>query len=913
MWANALDSLEQRLIEQALPQEKIYIHTDNNCYFAGDTLWYKAYVLRSDNLRPSPLSKILYVELLSPDGYLIQRERIIIDHQTQSAGQFFIPDTIYSGYYELRAYTRWQLNFNVSEKAHSRFNDEWFFNKQLARDYFRDFPGLYSRVFPIYERPQETGDFATRRINSRPKRRLEKETTDLTMKFYPEGGHLITNLPGRVAFEIQNYQGQPLDIKGKLSDGTEFQTIADGRGIITLSNTPSHRLKATFQYGGKEHSFDLPSPLQIGATITHDAELGQSKVLTQGIEAAAVSVTCRGRLVTFRRTTEPIEDESLPTGVNEIIAYDAQARPLAVRQIFVNHNDMGNAVTPTLSIKQGENTIESISAAPYQQVKLTANLSQPNLNTVSVAVRDQRSDFLSFDDGNILTDLLLAGDLRGFVAHPNYYFEKDDAEHRRRLDMLLMIQGWSKYAPVDQIRYQPERAFGITGQIHKLNVTDRNEFDLMDFLNATEATTSGDYTNPCFSIDASSIITLLKENTTLPTPQGLIGNEGDESYTSNSEGSNSESGASEDVNNHADPIQNELTDHNRNRLKHPTLVEAELVKGQDIAGVAVQADSIGHYAITLPPFYDQGIMFMTAYEQRDSVKYCLASTTDKEKAKPFACPEFYLRQDYFYPVFSEPYSWFQTHAPEEIDEMEEELALDTLRYNHILDNVTVNTRRIRKLHKFDKTKPAMVVDFNQLLNETIDRGLNYGGFNSITFWEKAARTLFGNMGNPGRRFSISASVDGHIFVKTYQIPQGEGVGTFMTPTTLKRKTDPSRIWKVRIFTDYSIRDGRGREENRSVPDVTFELIPVPNDGTRATRRDRRFVIDGFTYPEEFYSPDYTQAVPEKTNDYRRTLYWNPNAQLDQDGNLNIQFFNGSRSTRFCVSVCGVSNAGKIVY
>ena len=49
-------------------QEKVYIHTDNECYFVGDTLWYKAYVVRADDLVPTDMSRILYVELLSPRG-----------------------------------------------------------------------------------------------------------------------------------------------------------------------------------------------------------------------------------------------------------------------------------------------------------------------------------------------------------------------------------------------------------------------------------------------------------------------------------------------------------------------------------------------------------------------------------------------------------------------------------------------------------------------------------------------------------------------------------------------------------------------------------------------------------------------------------------------------------------------------
>ena len=33
-------------------QEKVYLHFDNNCYFLGDTIWYKAYVVLADDNTP---------------------------------------------------------------------------------------------------------------------------------------------------------------------------------------------------------------------------------------------------------------------------------------------------------------------------------------------------------------------------------------------------------------------------------------------------------------------------------------------------------------------------------------------------------------------------------------------------------------------------------------------------------------------------------------------------------------------------------------------------------------------------------------------------------------------------------------------------------------------------------------------
>ena len=120
-------------------QEKIYLQLDNTCYFKGDTIWYKAYTLRADNLKPTDMSRILYVELLTPDGYLVERQQLVIDYDGASNGMFILFDSIYSGYYELRAYTKWNLNFNVVQRKYSRSDREWFYNKQLARDYYRDF------------------------------------------------------------------------------------------------------------------------------------------------------------------------------------------------------------------------------------------------------------------------------------------------------------------------------------------------------------------------------------------------------------------------------------------------------------------------------------------------------------------------------------------------------------------------------------------------------------------------------------------------------------------------------------------------------------------------------------------------------------------------------------------------------
>ena len=184
--AGSLDDIREALEQSSVSQvqEKVYIHTDNTCYFVGDTLWYKAYVVRADNLHPTDMSHILYVELLSPDGVLVERQQIVVSADNYTCGQFALKDSLYSGYYELRAYTRWMLNFGVSEHMYTKQETWSFYNKQMAHDYYRVWDGLYSRVLPIYSKPETAGDYDLRRMYQRPKTRIPKPNCSLVIFFY---------------------------------------------------------------------------------------------------------------------------------------------------------------------------------------------------------------------------------------------------------------------------------------------------------------------------------------------------------------------------------------------------------------------------------------------------------------------------------------------------------------------------------------------------------------------------------------------------------------------------------------------------------------------------------------------------------------------------------------------------------
>ena len=70
---NSLDNIIIRsAIKQSLfPEERVYLHFDNTAYYLGESIWFKAYVMSGVDNEPTTMSRVLYVELVSPEGYVV--------------------------------------------------------------------------------------------------------------------------------------------------------------------------------------------------------------------------------------------------------------------------------------------------------------------------------------------------------------------------------------------------------------------------------------------------------------------------------------------------------------------------------------------------------------------------------------------------------------------------------------------------------------------------------------------------------------------------------------------------------------------------------------------------------------------------------------------------------------------------
>ena len=125
-------------VYQVQHQEKVYLHFDNAGYFLRETMWFKAYVLDESN-RPTDISRVLYVELVSPEGGVVKTHKCKIE-DGMAHGDFYLDSAYLSGFFEVRAYTRHMRNFG---------EDNYF-----------------SRVFPIFEEAVG-GDYSVRTMYDR--------------------------------------------------------------------------------------------------------------------------------------------------------------------------------------------------------------------------------------------------------------------------------------------------------------------------------------------------------------------------------------------------------------------------------------------------------------------------------------------------------------------------------------------------------------------------------------------------------------------------------------------------------------------------------------------------------------------------------------------------------------------------
>lgn len=419
-------------------EERIYLHYDKSSYAPGETIWFKVYMMQT--IFPADDSKTVYIDWTDQNGKLLLHSIGPVQDGT-SFGQFEIPGNYKGQYIHVKAYTKWMLNFDSS----------FLYNKDLK---------ILS----------DSIHFASKNI-------IKPE-----MVFFPEGGDFVAGVNNKIAFKANDQYGRPVKINGEIKNESgavidQLKVIHDGMGFFYLLPKEGEKFTAYWQdEKGGQHKTELPAvknssvSLQVAVagtkrnflvTVSPEsvAKLNAVHILGTEYQQPVFNITkeVKGGLV-----GGIIPTENLPTGILTITIFDNDWKPLAERITFINNGEYD--FHPTMTVKHwGLNK----RARDEIEIEVPDSL----YSNLSVAVTDAAID--EDTSSNIISHLLLTGELRGKINDPAYYFMNNSDSVMQQLDLVMLTNGWRRInwqklvaGEFPQIKYQRDTSYlSISGRI----------------------------------------------------------------------------------------------------------------------------------------------------------------------------------------------------------------------------------------------------------------------------------------------------------------------------------------------------------------------------------------------------------------------------------------------------------------
>lgn len=431
------------LFGKRYPQEKVYLHVDKDIYASGETLWFKAYIMLQN--QPSLTATIVYVELLDKDGTVVLKKRLPAAGAA-AAGDFEIPENLRSGQYQLRAYTAWMLNYDASF--------------------------LYYKNIEILDPTKK---------NTLPSKDTAI-TRDFAVQFFPEGGNALVGSPGLVAFKAIDQNGYPVAVAGTVVNNkketvAEIKTIHDGMGSFELTPQAGEQYRAIVKTAtGVQKEIALPQAADQGAVLKvfnrgnrifyqaalanpDDTSYHKMMVIAQvqqQLVYKAVLDAGEGRISGF------VPTQGLPTGILHLTLFSDKGLPISERLAFVKKADQIDMSFMNAEISTNPRGKSSIELFAPDSVQMS----------MSIAITDADQVLKDPDEHNIISNLLLTSDLKGYVYNPAWYFRDTTKATADALDLVMLTNGWSRFDwkkilnnQMPQLKYPYEQGMSLKGTV----------------------------------------------------------------------------------------------------------------------------------------------------------------------------------------------------------------------------------------------------------------------------------------------------------------------------------------------------------------------------------------------------------------------------------------------------------------
>ena len=401
------------------PKEKVFVHTSQDYYSSGETIWYKVYALSYG--KPSTISKIIYVRLTDTAGNLIvQNMHPLIDGKAN--GNIDIGQKLKAGWYQLSAFTSWMMNFDQEAYYQQR----------------------------IY-----IGNLSDSTLVRNNKEAIKKT---YRMMFYPEGGNLVDGNVSRIAFYASDENGLPADVEGTVKDdlnksSLKISTTHNGMGDFAMAVSAARVYTANIRFpDGSWQNLKLPAAKAAGIALRVSQktnavhlEIGISGTTDQFQNGMLSAIQDNGQLFTYPLHLSnginrfDLLDSIFSTGILKLTVFDDRGLPQAERIVFINKHDLQSTRLKTDTLSFLPRAINAFTAL------ISDEAGNPVAGNFSVAVTDGDA-FTVESEQNIFSALLLSPELKGKVCDPGYYFKNESDSLARQLDLVMLTNGWRHFS-----------------------------------------------------------------------------------------------------------------------------------------------------------------------------------------------------------------------------------------------------------------------------------------------------------------------------------------------------------------------------------------------------------------------------------------------------------------------------------
>lgn len=496
----------------AFPLEKVYIQTDKEVYAPNETIWFNALISNRTSLNLENLSPEIIVNLYNASGQFIMGDKFKISGPKLSA-DVRVLDALPLGRYYLAVFTPLQLHpeevyikpiivdqpyqqeakvtlaepqkvyqpdtdeqinltvNDISGQPVDRYSFDYAVSqgeKSISSGKLRSTRGTASIALKV----PATEENNPLKVTFTHPRNLWTEvyylstgTEKLNVKFYPEGGYLVDNVPVKMGFHVTGGESIPVSIEADIVDEngqflTKATTFTPGFGFLPFKSEPgkTYRMVITGETG-KGQIFELPKQnnQKVSLSVVNIDNESINVNLVAPDEAPkklALAVSERFNIVwaanfditKSARIRIPIND--LGPGINQITVFDSSAEVLASRLIFVP--DKEKLQLHTTSEVVGDQVRINVQAQNTEGKPVAANLS------VSVADKTKRTmpvdnllsnfvinselknpvvgDQALFNNPTALDYILIANELKAFSWDKVFAFEKD----KNNIDFLAL-------------------------------------------------------------------------------------------------------------------------------------------------------------------------------------------------------------------------------------------------------------------------------------------------------------------------------------------------------------------------------------------------------------------------------------------------------------------------------------------